>query len=336
MNNKINFNKLQKTFIVAEIGVNHEGDVNKAKKMIDLASQSGVDAVKFQTFTVENYVSKKQEERFKRGKKFELTLEEFNIIQRYAKKKKLIFFSTPLHSEDIITLEKISPIIKISSGDLTHLELIKNAALTKKPLILSTGLGTKSEIKSAVKVIEKYRPNIKKRGELLIMHCIAAYPTPVNEVNLRNIEWLKETFNYPIGYSDHTLGIKACELAVAFGAVAIEKHFTYRKENQIFHDHKISADKEDMKELVINIRNVEKFSGCFERKIGKSEKKMYRHLRRSIYAKKNIPQGKIIEREDIALLRPAIGFGPENLKKIIGKKAKKFIKIDSIIKKDHI
>tara|TARA_A100001035_G_scaffold276719_1_gene272294 strand:+ start:32 stop:1039 length:1008 start_codon:yes stop_codon:yes gene_type:complete len=334
--NNLNFNKLNKTFIVAEIGVNHEGDVNCAKRMIDLAAKSGVDAVKFQTFTAENYVSRKHDERFKRVKKFELNYDDFSLIQRYAKKKNIIFFSTPLHPKDIDTLKKISPIIKISSGDLTYLDLIKNAALTNKPLILSTGLGDKKDIKNAVSVIEQNRPNIKKKGELLIMHCVAAYPTPENEVNLKNIEWLKQNFNYPVGYSDHTLGIKACELAVAYGAVVIEKHFTYRKENQVFHDHKISADKKDMTELVNNIRNVEKFSGSYERKIGKSEKKMFSHLRRSVYARRNIPEGKIIEYEDIILLRPAKGYGPENLKTIIGKKAKKFIKIDSLIKKIHL
>lgn len=331
MMEKINFKNLTKTLIVAEIGVNHEGEFQLACDMIEKASKCNVDAVKFQTFKAENYVSTSLEERRARVKKFELSYNQFEKLQKIAHKNNLIFFSTPLHKLDIDFLSKISDIIKISSGDLTHLELIDHAAKTNKALIISTGLGTIPEISDAINTVLKRRPKIIKQGKLAILHCVSSYPTPVEESNLNNIRLLSEKYKCVVGYSDHTLGTKTCELAVALGAQIIEKHFTYRKENQKFHDHSISADPCEMKNLVKKIRNVETICGKYERVIGKSEKKFYNHIRRSFAVNRRMLKGDIVKSGDLILLRPASGFSPKEKNKIVGRKLKNNLEAGNII-----
>ncbi len=333
---KINFNNLNSTWIIAEIGVNHEGDFDVACELVKKAAACNVDAVKFQTFKAEHYVSSIQPERRERAKGFELSKEEFEKLAELSNELGVIFFSTPLHSNDIDMLVDIAPIIKISSGDITHLELIKHAAKTGKPLIVSTGLGTRVEIHDAISIIENERPEIREEGGLVLMHCVSAYPTPVKEANIRNVNWLKDEFSYPVGYSDHTLGIKACELAVAAGAVVIEKHFTYRKEDQDFHDHHISANPEDMALLVNMIREAELYCGNYIRERGESEKKLLEHMRRSIGASKDIKIGKVICAEDLTWLRPAWGIEPEGFNDLIGLKLNRDVKAGDLIKKEDL
>ena len=199
-----------------------------------------------------------------------------------------------------------------------------------------TGLGTRNEIFNAISTIEKERPEIREEGGLVLMHCVAAYPTPVEEANIRNINWLRDEFGYPVGYSDHTLGIKACELAIAAGAIVVEKHFTYRKEEQDFHDHMISADPKDLKLLVEAIREAELYCGKYERERGKTEKKLLKHMRRSIGAAKDIKAGIEIREEDLTFLRPAWGIGPESYDILIGAKLKRDVKPGDLINKEDL
>ncbi len=257
----LKFTELTRTWVVAEIGVNHEGDIEKAIDMIRLAAEAGADAVKFQTYAAERYVSSVQPERLERVKRFELSYDEFQTLSQQAASSGVVFFSTPLHPDDCVFLSSIAPVIKISSGDLTYNKLLESAGRTGKPVILSTGMGSEAEIDKAVSVLESVHPDIRVSGKLLLMHCVAAYPTGEHEVHLRNMEWLRERYQVPVGFSDHTTGSKVCELAVAAGAVAIEKHFTYRRENQEFHDHHISADPKLMEEIITSVRTVEKVLG---------------------------------------------------------------------------
>jgi sialic acid synthase SpsE len=240
-------------------------------------------------------------------------------LAEIAKECGVTFFSTPLHESDVDFLNEIAPIFKISSGDLTHLKLITHIATKNKPIIISTGLGTREEIQAAVDAVLRARPDAKEKGELMLMHCVAAYPTPAEEANLNNIIWLRETFGLPVGYSDHTLGIKACELATAMGAVVLEKHFTYRKENQTFHDHALSADPDDMRQLVAAVRQVETYFGHQERIRGTSEEKMLPLMRRSIGAAVDIPAGEPVRSEWLTYLRPAWGLRPDQVNKVVGK-----------------
>jgi len=292
--------------------------------------------VKFQTYQTEQYVSTVQSERRERVKKFQLDYTVFEELARVANENNVTFFSTPLDQDSVDFLNKIVPLFKISSGDLTDIPLIRHIAQRNKPIIMSTGLGMYEEIRCAVDVIVEIRPDIIEKGELLLMHCVAAYPVPEDEVNLRTITWLRETFHCPVGHSDHSLGIKDCELAVAQGARVIEKHFTYRKENQTFHDHAVSADPNDMKELVQIIRATELMLGETVKMRSRSEDKNLLHMRRSVGAAVDIAAHTPIKEEWMTYLRPAWGLAPDQSASLIGKSLKRDIPAGDLIREDDI
>jgi N,N'-diacetyllegionaminate synthase len=332
----VKFNELKRTWVIAEIGVNHEGNEKVAADLIMQAALAGADAVKFQTFSPEHYVSTEQPERFERVTRFCLSQDAFRRLAALASSLNLTFFSTPLGLADIDFLDEIQPIFKISSGDLTFHELIRHAARTGKPLIISTGLGTELEIQAAVDVVFAERPSARVDGSLMLMHCVSAYPTPAEEANLRNLTWLSKRFSLPIGYSDHTLGIKACELAIAVGALAIEKHFTYRKEDQAFHDHKLSADPADLIALVAAVRRAECYLGSELRSRTEAEVKMELHMRRSVAALVDIPAGTSVKREWLTWVRPAWGLGPQEMNKVIGVKLKNSLKAGTVVRLEDL
>ncbi len=332
----MNFWNLGRTWIVAEIGVNHEGDSKIAADLIRLAAQCGVDAVKFQTFRAEYYVSTVQPERLERVRRFQLPYENFRELAGIAKESGVTFFSTPLHADDADFLDEIAPIFKVSSGDLTHLSLIHHIAAKGKPIIISTGLGTREEIQAAIDTVLEVQPQAGDKGGLMLLHCVAAYPTSAEEANLANIAWLRETFGLPVGYSDHTLGIKACELAVATGAVALEKHFTYRKENQTFHDHALSADPEDMRQLVAAVRQAETYLGQKERVRAQSEEEILLHMRRSVGAAVDIPAGVPVQKEWLTYLRPAWGLPTDQFDATIGKRLRRTVPSGDLIRTEDL
>jgi len=332
----MNFHTLPKTWIIAEIGVNHEGNEAVAADLIRKAAAAGADVVKFQTFEVEHYVSSEQPERRERCKRFELSRDAFRRLARTATDVGVTFFSTPLGLADIDFLTEIAPLIKISSGDITFLALIRHAARTGKPLIISTGLATEAEIALAVEAVLGERPSARDDGSLMLMHCVSAYPTPAEECNLRNMHWLRERFRLPVGYSDHTLGTKACELAVAAGAKAVEKHFTYRKEDQAFHDHLLSADPTDLHELVNAVRQAETYLGAPIRTRTPSEEKMLAHMRRSIATVTDIPAGTPVKREWLTWVRPQWGLGPEEMDRVVGKALNKALPAGAVVRAEDV
>jgi N,N'-diacetyllegionaminate synthase len=332
----MNFAKLPRTWIVAEIGVNHEGDEAVAADLIRKAKRCGADAVKFQTFEIETYVSTVQPERRERSARFQLPYEAFRRLAKVAAEVGLVFFSTPLGFRDVEFLAGFCPIIKISSGDLTFLPLIRRAAETGKPMIISTGLGTQAEIQAAVDTVAAVRPSVHKDGSVALLHCVASYPAPAEDANLRNIGWLRSTFGLPVGYSDHTLGTKACELAVAAGAMILEKHFTYRKEDQKFHDHLLSADPKDMTDLVTAVREAERYLGSPERHRTASEEKMVAHMRRSLAAAVDIPAGEPVRPEWLTYLRPAWGVGPERFDSLVGRRLVRKVPAGDLIRDEDL
>jgi sialic acid synthase SpsE len=332
----MNFNQLDRTWIIAEIGVNHEGDEAVAVDLIHKAKASGADAVKFQTFDPNHYVSSVQPDRLERVSKWALSQDAFRRLAALSRELGLVFFSTPLGFSDVPFLNEISPLFKISSGDLTCLPLIRAVARTGKPIIISTGLGTQAEIQAAIDTVYAERPQAATDGSLMLMHCVSAYPTPPDEAHVRNVGWLKEVFRLPTGYSDHTLGIKACELAVAAGAIALEKHFTYRKEDQTFHDHKLSADPKDMTELVAAVRQAETYLGSPQRARGPSEEKLILHMRRSIGAAIDIPAGEPVQEEWLTFLRPQWGITPDRFDAVVGAKLKRAIPKGDLIRDEDL
>ena len=327
-------NLLKRTFIVAEIGNNHEGNFNLAKKLILKAKQCGVDAVKFQTFIPENFVPKSNMRRFKQLKKFQLNFDQFRKLRDYSKRVGVVFFSTPFDIESAKFLNNIQQIFKISSGDNNFYPLIETIAKFNKSIFLSTGLANVKQISKTKSLIFKlWRKKLKNSKKLVILHCVASYPVAENEANLLAIKTLKSIFSdCIIGYSDHTQGILAPIGAVFLGAKIIEKHFTLNKAFSSFRDHKISADPKEMKEMVSMIRKIEIMLGNGKKELQISEKKNIKFMRRSIVAKNNILKGKKIQFSDLSWIRLSRGLAPGNEKKIINKKSLRYIKMGTKIK----
>ena len=326
------------TFIIAEAGVNHNGDVDVAKKLIDAAKEAGADAVKFQTFKAENIVVKnaekakyqkviaKEETQYEMLKKLELSDDDFKDLADYARKKDILFLSSPFDEESTDLLYELDvPAFKIGSGEITNFPLLKYIAKKEKPIILSTGMSSLGEVEEALNVI-------KSEGieDVILLQCVSNYPARIEDVNLRAMETLKQSFKIPVGFSDHTLGITASIAAVASGACVIEKHFTLDR-NLPGPDHKASLEPDELKEMVKAIRDVEKALGDGIKRPTKDEVAIKRVARRSIVAKIDILEGAIITEEMLEVKRPGTGIPPKYMDMIVGRKAKENIKGDEII-----
>jgi sialic acid synthase SpsE len=313
-------------YIIAEAGINHNGKLKNALKIIDKAKESGANAIKFQTFLAEDLASEKSKF-FKLFKKLELSNNEFRKLKEYANKKKIEFLSTPFSFDAVDLLVDLNvPAIKIASGDLTNIPLIQYASSKKKPMILSTGMAKISEIKDAVKSIKS-----QKNHKIAILHSTSSYPNPLNEVNLNAIKSLQKSFRNVIGYSDNGNDLLVPVIAVSLGAKIIEKHFTLDK-NLSGPDHAISANPKEFTDMIRNIRKVEEILDDGIKKCQPSELQNLVQARRSITAKREILQGEKIKKESIDFKRPATGIAPRFIKKVIGKTAKKNIHKDESIK----
>ncbi len=335
-------------FIIAEAGVNHNGSLELAKKLVDVAKEAGVDAVKFQTFKSENVTTKeteiaeyaeknmgKKEKMIDMIKKFELSYKSFEELKKYCDEKQIMFLSAP-HSDDAIDfLEPLMPCYKIASGDLTNFPFLKRIAKKGKPIILSTGMATMNEVEEAVDLIKN-----TGNENIIILHCTSDYPCALKDVNLRAMQSIKEKFNLPVGYSDHTLGLETLKLAASMGAVVAEKHFTV-DQNLPGPDHKASATPEELKELVRVIRNKDYYIpeekkelilGSPEKKPTEKEIETAKIARKSVVSKINIPKESIITEDMLIVKRPGTGILSKDIHKIVGKKAINDIKEDSILK----
>ena len=298
------FNPSKKTFIIAEIGNNHEGNFNIAKKLIKAAADSGVDAVKFQTFITKDFVSSDHPS-FERLKKFEFTHQQFLELQRFANKKNLNFISTPLDFKSANFLKRNCKIIKIASGDNNFYDLINIFLNYNKQLVISTGMMNNDTINDLIKFIKKKSGNKFLKKNLSLLHCISSYPAKDNSLNLMSIKYLSDKYKeINIGYSDHSVGYDACITAAALGAKIIEKHFTLSNNFSNFRDHKLSLNPADMKIMVKKIRKVQVQLGKYEKVIGKTEKKLIPLTRRSMIAKKSTNKNQLMTVYNTSFLRP--------------------------------
>lgn len=326
--------------IIAEAGINHNRDINIARKLVDAACAAGADAVKFQTFKAEGFISdrkmaysyveagkEKTESQFDMFKRLELPFEWHKELKEHAEKKGLIFMSTPGDEECTDFLENLGvAAFKIGSDDLTNLRLIKYIARKDKPVIISTGMSLMKEIESAVKAF--YSTGNKK---LILLHCSSEYPANMEHANLMVIKTLKNKFNVPVGFSDHMEGINAAIASVALGACIIEKHFTLDK-NMKGPDHRFSSDPKELKGLVDACRQAKKALGKPVKYLTKEEEHMRKIARKTIVAARSIRKGTKISELDIAFKRcNSIGFEPKFYEKILGKTALKEIKRDEPI-----
>ena len=315
-------------FIIAEAGVNHNGSIDLAKKLIDVASDAGADAVKFQTFKAENLVSKNaqkaeyqkkttdnKESQFDMIKKLELDNKTHKTLISYCQSKNIMFLSSPFDIDSIMLLNNLSlEIFKIPSGEITNLPYLRQIGRLNKKVILSTGMSDINEIRNALNILIEAGT---KKDNITILHANTMYPTPMEDVNLRAMRAIGETFNMAYGYSDHTLGIEVDIAAVAMGASCIEKHFTLDK-NMSGPDHKASLEPDELKAMVKAIRNIEQALGSAIKKPSKSELQNIKIARKSIVAKKDIKQGEIFSENNLAIKRPANGISPLRWDEIIG------------------
>ncbi len=334
---------MSKPIIIAEAGVNHNGSIKIAKRLIDVAKNAGADYVKFQTFEAKKLVTKKakladyQKKNLKQNKsqyqmlkKLELKKEDHKKLINYCKRKKIKFLSTAFDLESLEFLVKKCKIdcIKIPSGEITNLPLLEKAASLKRKIFLSTGMSNLSEINLAIKVLNK---NGCKKKDITVLHCTTNYPAKPDELNLAALKLLKKKFAINVGYSDHSLGILAPIIALSYGASVIEKHFTLNK-NLKGPDHKASLEPEELKEMVKNIKSATLMIGKELKIISQAEKKNKQIARKSIVAKKMISKGEKFTKLNLTCKRPGTGISPMNWYKVIGKKAKKKFEIDEIIK----
>jgi sialic acid synthase SpsE len=331
-------------YIVAELASNHNGDMKLAKEMIKQAKEAGCDCVKFQSWTKDTIFSKKVysdnyflEDDYRNRKDFTLEgiVEKFSIseqqlleMKNYCDELQIEFASTPFSKNEVNFLVDIlkAKFIKVASMDLNNYPFLKYIAQKGLPVVLSTGLSSLAEVAEAVSTIENECNN-----QIVILHCISLYPPKDSEVNLNNIDMYRNTFNYPVGFSDHTMGTSIPLASVVKGACMVEKHFTLDK-NMFGWDHKVSADFLDMKQIVNESRRINEALGKYQKTVLKDEIVKAEAFRRSIVAAKDIPEGKTIQEDDLDYKRPGIGIEPKYVSFIIGKKAKRNIEYDDILK----
>jgi N,N'-diacetyllegionaminate synthase len=330
---------MNKVFIIAEAGVNHNGSIELAKELIDKASEAGADAVKFQSFKAKSLVTKNamkaeyQKEttgnsdgQFDMIKKLELDYRKHEELAEHCKTKDIMFLSSAFDLESIDLLNDLGlEILKIPSGEITNLPYLRKIGSLKKRVILSTGMSTLGDIEKALEIL-------KTSGtiDITVLHCNTEYPTPIGDVNLNAMNTIKDAFKVEVGYSDHTLGIEVPIAAVALGATVIEKHFTLDKTME-GPDHRASLEPSELKEMVRCIRNIEQALGDGVKKLTKSESKNINIARKSIVAGRDIKKGEIFTEENLAIKRPGNGISPMRWDEIIGKIAKVDFKEDELI-----
>jgi N,N'-diacetyllegionaminate synthase len=332
---------VHKTIIIAEAGVNHNGSLKIAKKLINAASNFKADFVKFQTFKAENTITinakkanyqknttDQKENQFDMAKKLELNKEMHIELINYSKKKNIKFLSSPFDHESIDLLNTLGlKIFKIPSGEITNLPYLRHIGKLNKKIILSTGMSSIKEVKNALNIL--INSGTKKKN-ITVLHANTEYPTPMQDVNLRAMVKMGDDLNINFGYSDHTLGIEINIAAVALGASIVEKHFTLDR-NMKGPDHKASIEPEQFKEMVESIRNIELALGSNKKRPSKSEFLNIKDVRKSIVAKTEIKKGDLLNEYNLAIKRPGNGIDPMKWDDVMNTKAKKNYKKDDLI-----
>jgi N,N'-diacetyllegionaminate synthase len=329
-----------RTFIIAEAGVNHNGSLDLAVRLIDAARAAGTDAVKFQTFRAEKLVSRSarkaeyqrlntsgDDAQFSMLKSLELGEEEHRLLLRHCDAAGITFLSSPFDEQSVDLLDELGvSAFKIPSGEITNPHLLRHVARMGKPVILSTGMSTLAEVAEAVEVIRA-----TGNDELTLLHCVTEYPAPYNEVNLRAMLTLRDTFGVPVGYSDHSPGIDIAVAAVALGATVIEKHFTISRDMD-GPDHKASLEPDELAAMVQAVRHVEQALGDGVKAPAPCELKNIAIARKSVVAERDIAAGERVRRADVAVKRPGDGVPPRDLERVIGSTAVSTLKAGDVIR----
>lgn len=330
---------MSKVFIIAEAGVNHNGNIDIAKKLIDIASEAGADAVKFQSYKTDKIISRHapkaeyqkkrsdiRESQYEMIKKLELNKDMHVKLLDYCRYRNILFLSSPFDIESIKLLDEIGlEMFKIPSGEITNLPYLREIGKLKKKIIISTGMSTLGEIEATLNILTS-----QGTKDITVLHCNTEYPTQMEDVNLRSIRTIKEAFKVEVGYSDHTSGIEVPIAAVAMGAKVIEKHFTLDK-NMEGPDHIASLEAHELRGMVKAIRNIEIALGDGIKKPSESELRNIEVVRKSIVAKCNIKRGEVFSEKNLTTKRPGNGISPMRWYEVIGKTAIRDYKEDELV-----
>ncbi|MFT4662390.1 MAG: N,N'-diacetyllegionaminate synthase [Patiriisocius sp.] len=307
--------------LIAEIGGNHEGDFDYAKRLTQLAIDANVDYIKYQLYSGDSLVSEVENPiRNKHFKKFELSQEKYIELAEMCRSNGVGFMASVWNVDYFDWIDKYMDIYKIGSGDMTAFPVLKATANLKKPIILSTGLSNMVEVKQAVDYIQSCDDLYKNEEYLSILQCTAMYPIPLSDANLAVMESYSKEFGLPVGYSDHTEGSYALEIAVAKGAQILEFHFTDTREGKEFRDHKVSLTKDEVLSLIERIKKINQLTGNSEKRVLEIEGEHPTTFRRAVYPSKDLKAGIIITRDDLVVLRPNHGIDARKLDQLIGKK----------------
>jgi len=321
----------REVLLVAEIGNNHEGDIGRAEELVHRAAESGAQAVKFQTIVPERLVSARDAARIDRLRRFAFSYDQFGRLAETARRAGVMFLSTPFDVESVGHLDPLVPAFKIASGDNDFVTLLEVVAATGKPILLSTGMASLDDVRRACATIEAvWRKRVGAPG-MVLLHCVSSYPAPPESANLLAIRTLERAMGYPVGYSDHTLGIDAALLAVALGARVVEKHFTLSKTQSAFRDHQLSAEPAELAELVRRIRDVRAMLGDGLKVVLPVEEAVAKAARRSIVAKRALPAGHIIALDDLDWLRPGGGLPPGREAALVGRALRRAVAAGDMI-----
>lgn len=332
-------------YIIAEIGSNHNGDMNLCRELIDAAASAGVDAVKFQSWTDRSLIAEEEYARnteYSDKKKhfgslremvtaYQLTEGQHREASAYCHDRGVVFCSTPFSAQEVDLLDELSvPFFKVASMDVVHLPLLRYVARKQRPILLSTGMATLAEIERAIETI---------RGEgneqIVLLHCISIYPPEYETIHLRNIDTLQRSFGFPVGFSDHTLGTAIPLAAVALGACVIEKHFTLDQDMAGW-DHAISADPEQMRTIVYESQNIFMALGDGTRTVSAGEMEKRKKFRRSLVTRRTLNRGSVLTEADLDAKRPGTGIGPDKLGYVIGRRLNSDLSADQVLRWEHL
>lgn len=313
------FNTNERIMVVAEIGNNHEGNVDLAEDMVRLAGEAGADAVKFQVFRTEDYVSPNNPQRFDMLKSFELKPGDIHRLKDAADKAGVLFIATPFDLHSAKVLSEVVTAFKISSGDNTFYPLLESVAGYGKPVIMSGGLSDVNQLRYSLSLMQMRWLEMGMNVDAAVLHCVTSYPVPPEEANLGAITQLRNELGCTVGYSDHTLGIDACVLAAAMGARILEKHFTLDKNFSEFRDHQLSADPDELAALVQRVRQAETLMGSGQKVLQDCEKPLLAQVRRNAAAAADLMAGTVLRPEHITWIRSSGGVAPGREEILLGR-----------------
>jgi sialic acid synthase SpsE len=321
----------QRIVVVAEIGVNHEGNLDAAKRLIEEAARAGADAAKFQTYRTEQFVMRREAARFEQRRQREFSPAQFAALAQHCETQGILFLSTPLDVESLEALNDLVPVFKIASLDFTNHQLLDVALRTGKPLLLSCGMSDDATIQATLAFITERAGAAFVQDSIALLHCVSSYPAPVDQVNLQSIPYLRRRYGVGVGYSDHTVGIHVPLAAAALGARIIEKHFTLDKATPGMRDHQLSADPSDLRQLIEGVRQIEAALGRDGKQVAAAERENLYRMKRGLVAATDLPEGTRLTQRHVRLVIPCEGLPSDRYFAAIGRVVTRAIKAEEPI-----